>query len=69
MFTKLKLQGEQGLQNQLQQALKMPQLTRKWTKRRLEKEGILYLEHIGNSPEISTMEGVWMPLRIAITRE
>jgi hypothetical protein len=56
MFTKLKLHGEQGLPNQLQQTLKMPQLTCKFTQRRLEKEVILYLEHIGNSPERNTIE-------------
>jgi hypothetical protein len=69
MFTKLKLHGEQGLSNQLQQTLRLPQLTCKWTQRRLDKDGILYLEHIGNSPEINTREGVSMPLRIEIIRE
>ena len=46
-----------------------PSYASKWTQRRLEKEGIPVLEHIRNSPEMNAIEGVWMPLRIAITKE
>jgi hypothetical protein len=46
-----------------------PSHVSKWTQRRLQKEGIPLLEHIGNSPEMNAIEGVWMPLRIEITKE
>jgi hypothetical protein len=46
-----------------------PSHASKWTQRRLQKEGIPLLEHIGNSPEMNAIEGVWMPLRIEITKE
>jgi hypothetical protein len=44
-----------------------PSHASKWTQRRLQKEGIPLLKHIGNSPEMNSIEGVWMPLRIKIT--
>ena len=46
-----------------------PSHASKWTQRRLQKEGIPLLEHIGNSPEMNAIEGVWMPLRIEITQQ
>ena len=46
-----------------------PSHASKWTKRRLEKEGILIHEHIGNSPDMNAIESTWMPMRIAITKD
>jgi hypothetical protein len=41
----------------------------KWTIRRLKREGIPLLEHIGNSPDMNALEGAWMSMRIAITKD
>jgi hypothetical protein len=46
-----------------------PSHASKWTLRALKKAGIPLHEHIGNSPEMNAIEGVWMPLRIAITQQ
>jgi len=34
-----------------------------------EQEGIPLLEHIGNSSDMNAIEGAWMPMRIAITKD
>jgi hypothetical protein len=36
---------------------------------RLKKEGIPLLEHIDNSPDMNVIEGAWMPMQIAITKD
>jgi hypothetical protein len=46
-----------------------PSHASKWTQRKLRKEGIPIVEHIGNSPDMNAIEGAWMPMRIAITRD
>lgn len=46
-----------------------PSHASKWTQRRLKKEGIPLLEHIGNSLDMNAIEGAWMPMRIAITKD
>ena len=46
-----------------------PSHASKWTLRRLEKAGIPLLEHISNSPDMNAIEGAWMPMRIATTRD
>ena len=46
-----------------------PSHSSQWTTRRLKKEGIPIIEHIGNSPDMNAIEGAWMPMRIAITRD
>jgi hypothetical protein len=46
-----------------------PSHASKWTIRRLQKAGIPLLEHIGNSPDMNAIEGTWMPMRIAITKD
>jgi len=46
-----------------------PSHASKWTKQRLKKEGIELLKHIGNSPDMNAIEGAWMPIRIAITKD
>jgi hypothetical protein len=46
-----------------------PSHASKWTSRRLKKEGIPLLEHTGNSPDTNAIEGLWMPMRIAITKD
>jgi hypothetical protein len=46
-----------------------PSHASKWTQRRLKKEGIPLLEHIINSPDMNAIEGTWMPMRIAITKD
>jgi hypothetical protein len=32
-------------------------------------EGTPLFEHIGNSPDMNAIEGAWMPMRIAITKD
>ena len=46
-----------------------PSHASKWTRRRLEKEGIPIHKHIGNSPDMNAIESTWMPMRIAITKD
>jgi hypothetical protein len=35
----------------------------------LKKAGIPLLKHVGNSPDMNAIEGAWMPMRVAITRD
>jgi|SRR5450432_2732159 hypothetical protein len=46
-----------------------PSHSSKWTERKLRKEGIPILEHIGNSPDMTAIEQAWMPIRINITKD
>lgn len=46
-----------------------PSHTSKWTIRRLRKARITLLEYISNSPDMNAIEGSWMPIRIAITKD
>jgi hypothetical protein len=46
-----------------------PSHASRWAQRRLKKTGIPIIEHIGNSPDMNALEGAWMPMRIAITKD
>jgi hypothetical protein len=35
----------------------------------LKKAGILLLEHVGNSPDMTAIENAWMPIQITITQD
>ncbi|KAH6696479.1 hypothetical protein BKA61DRAFT_662537 [Leptodontidium sp. MPI-SDFR-AT-0119] len=46
-----------------------PSHASKWTQRILKQAGIPLYEHIGNSADQNAIEGVWMPMRIEITKQ
>jgi len=45
-----------------------PSHASKWTIRRLKQKSIPLLKHVDNSPDINTIEGAWISIRITITK-
>ena len=60
---------EYDIQRYVFQQDNAPSHASKWTIRKLQQEGILVLEHIGNSPDMNAIEQAWMPMRKRITKD
>jgi hypothetical protein len=46
-----------------------PKPASQWTTRILKKAGIPLYEHVGNSLDTNVIEKLWIPMRIAITKD